>query len=291
MQNLPDPNVIHPITGYEKLYTFEGWNMRPSAPADMPFKGDTENDARKVFDSIPELFDKWRPRYSKELFDFIVKTTGLGKGKRCLEIGPGTGQATDFALESGCDYTSIELGEHLTAFMKKKYSERENFSIINADFEKYDFPSAYYDLVYSAAAIQWINQDIAYKKCFDIIKVGGYLAMFLVRHNYKDSNLDLYNEIQTAYDKFFVSDQPYTRKFDYMKAKDYGFSSEEFFDFPGERIFSADDYIEYIGTNSDHIKLNENYRDKFFTAVHNAIVRHGNRLVMKDTYVLYLCKK
>ena len=28
---------------------------------------------RKVFDTIPEQFDKFRPRYSPELFDFFIK--------------------------------------------------------------------------------------------------------------------------------------------------------------------------------------------------------------------------
>ena len=58
-------------------------------------------DKRLVFDTIPERFDRYRIRYSKELFDYIVKVCSLTSDKRCLEIGPGTGQATDFALETG----------------------------------------------------------------------------------------------------------------------------------------------------------------------------------------------
>ncbi len=27
---------------------------------------------RKIFDTIPEQFDKYRPRYSKELFDSFI---------------------------------------------------------------------------------------------------------------------------------------------------------------------------------------------------------------------------
>lgn len=252
---------------------------------------DKTDDRRKVFDTIPKLFDKWRPRYSQELYDFIVKKTGLGEGKNCLEIGPGTGQATDFALKSGCSYMAIELGEHLAAFMKEKYSSYKNFSIVNADFETYDFPSSHFDLVYSAATIQWIQQDIAYKKCLDMLKDGGYLAMFLTRADYKEKSPKLYAEIQEIYDKYFVSDQPYSQKFDYTAAKSYGFKTEETFEFYGERIFTADQYVEFCGTHSDHITLNADYRDKFFSGIHDAIVRNGNKLVMNDTYVLYLCRK
>ena len=134
-------------------------------------------DTRKVFDTIPEKFEKWRPHYSKELFDFIVKTCDLNKNKSCLEIGPGTGQATDFALQSGCDYHAIELGEHFVSYMKQKYKSYKNFNIVNADFEKFQFEKEKYNLVYSAAAIQWIKEE--YKEKFfngvheAIIKHGG----------------------------------------------------------------------------------------------------------------------
>ena len=75
---------------------------------------------RKIFDTIPEQFDKYRPRYSKELFDSLIDYAKIGPGKSVLEIGPGTGQATDPILDTGCDYHAIELGEHLYAKMQEK---------------------------------------------------------------------------------------------------------------------------------------------------------------------------
>ncbi len=56
---------------------------------------------RKVFDTIPEQFDKYRPRYSAELF-------------------------TDLILNTGCDYNAIELGEHL--FEMSHINTREFFT-------------------------------------------------------------------------------------------------------------------------------------------------------------------
>ena len=50
---------------------------------------------RKVFDTIPEQFDKYRPRYSVELFSELIRYAQITPDKSVLEIGPGTGQATD----------------------------------------------------------------------------------------------------------------------------------------------------------------------------------------------------
>ena len=32
---------------------------------------------RKIFDTIPERFDRWRPRYSQELFDHLIREAGI----------------------------------------------------------------------------------------------------------------------------------------------------------------------------------------------------------------------
>ena len=82
---------------------------------------------RKVFDTIPEQFDKFRPRYSSDLFDFFIKEANIGVQTKVLEIGPGTGQATDPILGTGCDYYAIELGEHLYEKMKKKIRHKTEF--------------------------------------------------------------------------------------------------------------------------------------------------------------------
>lgn len=111
---------------------------------------------RKIFDTIPEQFDQFRPRYSQELFDFLIDYAGIAPEKSVLELGPGTGQATDPILKTGCDYHAIELGEHLFAKMQDKYGTYPNFHIVNDDFITHDFGQQRFDMIYSAATIQWI---------------------------------------------------------------------------------------------------------------------------------------
>ena len=36
---------------------------------------------RKIFDTIPEQFDKFRPRYCRELFDCLIDAAKIGPDK------------------------------------------------------------------------------------------------------------------------------------------------------------------------------------------------------------------
>ena len=135
-------------------------------------------DFRKIFDTIPDKFDQYRPRYCDDLFVDLIEYAKLVPGKTALEVGPGTGQATEPILKTGCSYLAIELGENFTEFMANNFRRYANFQIVNADFETYDFGNERFDLVFSAAAFHWIPENIGYPKAFDILKSGGTFAMF-----------------------------------------------------------------------------------------------------------------
>ncbi len=165
---------------------------------------------RKVFDTIPEQFDRYRPRYCPALFSDLIDYAGIGPGKTVLELGPGTGQATDPILDTGCDYHAIELGEHLVQVMRRKYGGRPNFHIVNDDFITHDFEAQQFDLVYSAATIQWIPEEIAFSKTFGMLKPGGTLAMMLTKSDYRTPNEALYQKIQEVYSKYFHPETAYS---------------------------------------------------------------------------------
>ncbi len=247
---------------------------------------------RKVFDTIPEQFDRYRLRYSEELFAALIAYAGIGPGKSVLELGPGTGQATEPILRTGCDYNAIELGEHLYAKMKEKYDHLENFHIVNDDFITHDFGEQKFDMIYSAATIQWIPEDIAFSKTFALLKPGGTLAMILCSSDYKSTNEPLYEKIQSIYDQHFKPETWYKfGGFDYDHATDYGYVDFERKDFYGVREMNADDYVAFCGTHCDHIVIPEPHKTRFFEGLRSVVAENGNKVVFNDTYILYTAKK
>ena len=248
-------------------------------------------DFRKTFDQIPEEFDKYRPRYCKELFEKLDSICDLKPGKRVLEIGPGTGQATEPILLTGCDYTAIELGENFTEFLKNRFARYSNFKIVNDDFETHRFPDNFYDLVFSAATIQWIPEKIAFTNSFQMLKPGGHLAMFMTRSDEKSENEGLYEKIQAVYDKYFHVKQRYNCKLDYENVMNYGFVNYEYYEWKYERNLTADAYVSYISTHCEHITLEEPYKSAFYSGIKEAVLSNNNQIKIIDTIPLYCVQK
>jgi SAM-dependent methyltransferase len=252
-------------------------------------------DFRNVFDSIPEQFDRWRPRYCDELFAGLIEYAKLDSSKTALEVGPGTGQATEPILKTGCSYLAIELGENFTEFMKNRFGSYANFQIVNADFETHDFGCNRYDLLYSAAAFQWIPEKIGYPKAHELLKNGGTFAMFMTRPDIQPgggyTDEPLYTRIQEVYAAYFHPETEYKCNLDYDARDQYGFADLEYREYHKTREYSADDYVSLIGTHSDHITLKEPGKSKFYEGIRSAIMDAGNKITLYDKMVLYLARK
>ncbi len=247
---------------------------------------------RRVFDTIPEQFDRYRPRYCPALFDDLIARAGIGPAASVLELGPGTGQATGPILDTGCDYHAIELGERLCEMMRRKYGDRPNFHIECGDFITHDFGGRRFDLIYSAATIQWIPEDIAFSRTFDLLRPGGTLAMLLTQSDYKTPNEALYQAIQRVYETWFKPATPYPhRSFSYANATDYGYVDFEKREYPGRRVLTAEEYVAYCGTHCDHIVIPEPDRTRFFEGLRDAVLAAGGTVAFNDTHVLYLTRK
>ncbi len=246
---------------------------------------------RRIFDTIPEKFDRYRVRYSQELFAQFIALAQITENSSILELGPGTGQATDPILDTGCDYHAIEIGNNFCQVLQKKYGNRSNFTLIHDDFITFDFEERRFDAIYSAATIQWIPEEIAFSKTFALLKPGGMLAMMKLQGDYKTPNEALYRRIQQVYDSWFKPNNPYDCKFIYENALNYGFVDFRRQEFHGRRVLTTDDYINYCGTHSDHIILKEPYKSNFFTGLRNAVDDYGGRVVFEDTYVLMTARK
>lgn len=249
------------------------------------------DDFRKVFNRIPEEFDKWRPRYCDAVFQDVIAYASLKEDSGALEIGPGTGQATEPFLRTGCAYQAIELGEEFTAFLRERFASYKNFSVVHGDFETHSFGEETFDLVLSAATIQWIPEEIAFPKSYALLKSGGALAMMMTHSDDWTDNPALYEAIQRVYDRSFRPEHRYSCYLEYSNTAKYGFGTMERREYPMTRVLTTEEYISWIGTHAEHITLEEPHRSAYFEGIRQAINSFGGSITVKDTVILYLTRK
>ena len=75
----------------------------------------------------------------KNYIDKIIKALNLQAGESVVEIGAGRGALTEKLVESGARVVAIELDRDLIPLLKEKFSENENFSLIEHDALKINF--------------------------------------------------------------------------------------------------------------------------------------------------------
>ena len=71
----------------------------------------------------------------------------------------------------------------------------------------------------------------------------------------------------------------------------YGFTDIRHAMFYRERVFAAEEYLELLGTYSDHIAIEESIRNEFFAKIENAINEAGGTITITDTMDLELARK
>lgn len=134
---------------------------------------------KSQYDSVAQEYDEVRPGYPNELIDKLISASSVNIGSEILEIGAGTGKATMLLAEKGFKIHCIEREPKMAEILKRKCEGFSNISVTINDFETWEATDDdKYDLVFSAQAFHWIDEEIKYKKCRRLLKDKGHLALF-----------------------------------------------------------------------------------------------------------------
>ena len=262
-----------------------------------------ERERRVHFDEIVLNYDKRRWDYPEDLFKDALEYSGTGTGKKAIEIGAGTGKATKPFLDAGFDVTAVELGKNMSEFISEKYKDRKNFNVITSTFEDVVLEDDSYDIIYAASAFHWVESEIGCPKVYRLLKTGGIFALFR-SSKVIAANTNLYEEIQDAYKKYHPD--PYKRPEDkenlwtpkeilrgygFENMADYGFTDIYMKLYEKDLSYTADEYLEFLDTMSDHRILSPEDKDALYNAIKNAINNHGGQIINTNIFQLYMGKK
>jgi SAM-dependent methyltransferase len=86
--------------------------------------GQGRREIGRLFNEVPELYDRVRPTYPDELFADLVAVTGVHEGSPVLEVGCGTGQAMRSLAALGFSLTAVEPGAGMASLARHRVASR-----------------------------------------------------------------------------------------------------------------------------------------------------------------------
>jgi SAM-dependent methyltransferase len=155
--------------------------LMPAAHSDRPARIDgvsklwehaTEASAR--FASQAEHYDRHRPRYPAALFVTLLREADLVDGDVVVEIGAGTGLATEPLAKSGLDVHAVEPAAGLAVLAQHKLQGLVSF--VHGRFEDCPLPPQA-RLVTAFNAWHWVEPRAGLDRAAELLTPRGSLAL------------------------------------------------------------------------------------------------------------------
>jgi SAM-dependent methyltransferase len=256
----------------------------------------------RTFDEVAELYDRARPYYREEMFDDLFRLSGIAPASaRILEIGSGTGRATEPLARRGCEIVGVELGANLARIASEKLAQYPRVTIVNANFESWVDPSARpFDIVFAATSWHWIDPALRYRKAAQALRRSGTLAFTTGSHAFPPDVDPFFFEIADAYNAVgmpWPGDWPPPPPEQMPDARGEIEGSGLFEDVQTVRYlwtdqYDADSHVALMQTASDHRLLEEEKREWLFGEMRRLIAaRPGGRITKHQLTILHVARR
>ena len=73
-----------------------------------------------------------------EILNKIIEVSNIDENDEILEIGPGQGALTNLLVERAKKLTCVEIDKDLEAGLRKKFSSKENYTLVMGDVLEVD---------------------------------------------------------------------------------------------------------------------------------------------------------
>ena len=230
-----------------------------------------EREQRLVFGEVADAYQRARPTYPSELFDAIVALTGVVPGDAVFESGAGTGKATEGFVARGLRVTAAEPSPGMAAVLRSRFP---GVIVHESGFEDCALENGAYALVAAAQSWHWVDPVIGAHKAADALRPGGWITLFWNRPTLDGSVW--HDELQPIYERV----TPHIAHVNIAKKVSGNieravvqlggsgrFGPCVVAEFPWVGRYTTSEYIELLGTYSDHRILPDEQRAELHGAI------------------------
>lgn len=236
---------------------------------------------RFTFNKVAELYDQARAGYPQALYDDLMEFANLSGGNAVLEIGCGTGKATEEFVRRGLNVVALDPGSEMIAAARRRVAPLNGVQFVQTTFEAWPVEAGAFRLVAAAQAWHWVAPDIRFSKAFEALAPGGVLAVFGTAPEPVPPRLG--EALEKVYaihapelggpapEHAYLPSGPFSRDFD--RSGLFGQVTHK--SYPWSRSFSARSYAEYLRTVSRYQLMDEKRRQDLLAAIARAIEANG----------------
>lgn len=244
----------------------------------------------RVFNEVPDLYDRVRPTYPDAMFADLVAITGLRRASAVLEVGCGTGQATRALAAIGCSVTAVEPGTGMTKVALDRLAAFANVAIEVSSFEDWDDRGRSFDALVAASSWHWVEPWVGWRRAHEVLRPDAWMALLghvVVR---QPDEREVYAETADLHERFAPGnpdwgDPPTAED---VRATGHGWGPDldpgSLFGptivrwYPNVQWFDGDGFADLLRSQSNYRRLDPTVREPLLESIAEYIrTRMGNR--------------
>jgi len=236
---------------------------------------------RFTFNTVADLYDQARAGYPQALYDDLMEFDNLSAGDAILEVGCGTGKATEEFARRGLNVVALDPGPEMIAAARRRLGPTKSVRFVQTTFEAWPIEAGAFRLVAAAQSWHWVDPNVRFRKASEALAPGGALAVF------GSSPEPIPQPVREALEKVYAIHTPELAgpppEHAYHPSGPFSrdFKGSALFEpvlhrsYPWLRSFSARSYVEYLATISRYQLIDEKRRKDLLAAIVEAIDVNG----------------
>lgn len=228
------------------------------------------------FGEDAERYDRSRPDYPAALYDDLL----AGGPRLVVDVGCGTGKAGGPLVARGCRVVGVEPDPRMAAVARRRGLEVEV-----APFEAWDPAGHRFDLLVAGQSWHWVDPVAGAAKAADALRPGGLVALFWNAGAHDERTAAAFDAVYARLAPHLVRGSAMSQVAELAPYADAlaatgRFGEPEVRSYPWRRTYTTAEWMDQLGTHSDHRVMPDDLRTEVHARIAAAIDDLGGTVPM-----------